>query len=106
MRILWTAEPHALTAKEVQERLAPDHEIAYTTALTVLVRLWQKGRLTRRRVGRAYEYAPSMSWAEYEAGRMAQILESVEDRTQTLTRFVETLSDGERARLRELIADQ
>lgn len=106
MQILWSAEPEAMTPSQVREQLAPEHPVAYTTAMTVLVRLWKKDRLVRHRAGRAYAYAPSQSWADYEADRMASILHSVDDRSTTLTRFVETLTPSERDQLRRLIDEQ
>lgn len=106
MQILWSAEPDALTPGEVRERLAPQHPVAYTTAMTVLVRLWKKGRLVRHRVGRAFAYAPAQSWADYGADRMASILDSVGDRSKTLTRFIATLTPSERAQLRKLIEER
>lgn len=41
---------------ELNERHPPDRQIAYTTVMTVMVRLADKGLLKRRRVGRADEY--------------------------------------------------
>ena len=46
---------------ELNERRAPDHQIAYTTVMTVMARLVEKGLLQRRRVGRADEYAAAES---------------------------------------------
>lgn len=103
MNILWQAEPEALTASQVQDKLRPEHDVAYTTAMTVLVRLWQKGMLDRRKAGRAFEYRPKESRADYEARRMAEILHSVDDGSMTLSRFLEELTDAERAQLELLI---
>ena len=105
MQILWDASPNALDASAVKAQLAPDHQVAYTTAMTVLVRLWEKGRLGRVKVGRAYAYSPTESQPEYEARRMAEILHSVDDRSLTLTRFLEALTDDERAALGALISE-
>src|SRR5258708_20441407 len=43
-----------LTPGEVHEVLAAERPLAYTTVMTILVRLWQKGRLRRQRDRRAY----------------------------------------------------
>lgn len=105
MRILWDAEPEALTAADVQRRLKPQHPVAYTTAMTVLVRLWQKGMLDRRKSGRSYEYSTKESRPDYEARRMAEILHSVDDQSVTLSRFFDELTDAEREQLQLLIND-
>ncbi len=106
MEILWDAHPEPMDANAVLARLAPHHDVAYTTAMTVLVRLWKKGRLTRTKVGRAYFYSPTETRPEYQARRMAEILHSVEDRSMTLTRFFEALTEEERSDLEGLISDQ
>jgi predicted transcriptional regulator len=45
----------------VQEVVAQSRPLAYTTIMTVLDRLVRKGKLTRRKVGRSFVYAPSQS---------------------------------------------
>ena len=53
MDVLWTAEPGArLSSRQVQERMDPSQERAYTTIKTVLDRLAEKGVVTRHRDGR------------------------------------------------------
>ena len=53
MDVLWDTSGW-LTPGEVHEVLSTRREIAYTTAMTVLTNLWEKGVLERRRDGRAY----------------------------------------------------
>lgn len=105
MHILWDAAPAALSPGDVQAQLEPKHQVAYTTAMTVLVRLWKKGMLERHKVGRAYQYTPTETRPDYEARRMAEILHSVDDRTKTLSRFFDALTADERGELEELIKD-
>ena len=58
---LWRAnEP--LTPGEVREHLGST--LAYTTVMTILTRLYEKGSVTRRRVGRAFVYTPAFAQAE------------------------------------------
>ncbi|HEX2091020.1 MAG TPA: BlaI/MecI/CopY family transcriptional regulator [Longimicrobiaceae bacterium] len=54
MGVLW--ELHSATVAEVRERL-PD-ELAYTTVLTVLRTLEEKGYVGHREEGKAYHYYP------------------------------------------------
>ena len=58
MVLLWRAgEP--LTVADVQELLARDRDLAYTTVMTVLDRLAKKGLARRERRGRAWCYEPA-----------------------------------------------
>jgi BlaI family transcriptional regulator, penicillinase repressor len=56
---LWTLEEANVRA--VQEIVARQRPLAYTTIMTVLDRLVRKGKLTRRKLGRSFVYAPSQS---------------------------------------------
>lgn len=95
------AEPSGLTPRQALERL--DGELAYTTIMTILNRLWTKGLLEREREGRAYRYKPLVSQSELVALRMGEALEVAGDRQATLSRFVEELSDADEAMLRSLL---
>ncbi|SRR5258708_3774466 len=59
MALLWRANS-ALTVRQAAERLNATRtaELAYTTVMTVLTRLADKGVLARSRVGRSFAYTP------------------------------------------------
>jgi predicted transcriptional regulator len=59
LKALWSLGEGNVHA--VQQALAQTRPLAYTTIMTVLDRLVRKGRLTRRKVSRAYVYAPAAS---------------------------------------------
>ena len=65
MAVLW--ELGAATVAEVRERL--DDELAYTTVLTVLRTLEEKGHIAHREIGKAHQYYPRV--ARQAAGRSA-----------------------------------
>ncbi len=99
---LWlSADP--LTPSDVQARL--DSDLAYTTVMTILTRLWKKGLVTRSQVGRAYAYAPAETQAEFLADRMEGELARTKDRSAVLSRFVDRLSKSDADALRELLTD-
>ncbi|HZA76480.1 MAG TPA: BlaI/MecI/CopY family transcriptional regulator [Acidimicrobiales bacterium] len=102
METLWDREGW-LTPGEVQEVLSAERPLAYTTVMTILVRLWQKGRLERQRDGRAYAYRPVRSREEHAADRMQEMLAQVGDRPAALARFVESLPAADRAQLRRYL---
>jgi predicted transcriptional regulator len=90
-----------LTPGEVLERL--DDDLAYSTVVTILSRLYEKGVLIRSRHGRAFTYAPVADEPGLAARRMRQVLESEPDRATVLARFVGDLSAGDEALLRDLL---
>ena len=65
MSVLWLNE--SATVAEVRERL--DDELAYTTVLTVLQTLEQKGHVRHEAEGKAYRYYPLVE--REAAGRTA-----------------------------------
>lgn len=99
---LWALGKPA-TPAVVLDALATD--LAYTTVMTILTRLWQKGLVTRKRSGRAYAYTPSLSEAELTARRMRTTLAAASDQKAALGRFVGSLSAREARTLRTLLED-
>lgn len=72
MEVLWT-EPEQ-TVNGVEERLRSDREIAHTTVLTTLDRLYQKGYLTREKEAKAFVYSPRYSREEFERTMAQEVL--------------------------------
>ena len=98
--VLWAATG-ALTAAQVTERLPGS--LAYTTVLTILSRLYDKGQLTRERAGRGYAYAPVRDEAEDTAVRMVSLLDRGTDRQAVLARFVSELSTEDDSLIQALL---
>jgi BlaI family penicillinase repressor len=59
MKVLWEAGP--ATVQGVQERLPGQPRLAYTTVQTMLNVLHRKGKVTRTRRNRAYQYRATVS---------------------------------------------
>ena len=99
------AEPQ--TVASVLESL--DASAAYTTVMTTLVRLCDKGFLVRSRHGRGYAYAlaaPTQSInAAVTARQMARLLAREGRRSDVLARFVAELEPGDDDLLRALLSD-
>ena len=106
MSVLWDVGP--ATVAQVRERIADD--LAYTTVLTVLRTLEQKGYVGHTEDGRAHRYKPLVK--REVAGRTAlrRLVEKVFDGSPELllTQLVsdKNLSDEELRRLRKLLADR
>ncbi|MCP2336014.1 BlaI/MecI/CopY family transcriptional regulator [Actinomadura rupiterrae] len=90
-----------LSTSEVQ-RLLTD-ELAYSTVVTILSRMHDKGLLVRAKAGRAFQYAPVSDEPGLVARRMHQALQERADRDMVLARFVDTLSDQDERLLRDLL---
>lgn len=54
------------SVKEVQEDLASSRTLAYTTVMTLLERLAKRGRVARKKQGRAFRYVPSATRDEMQ----------------------------------------
>ncbi|MBA2624088.1 MAG: BlaI/MecI/CopY family transcriptional regulator [Acidimicrobiia bacterium] len=98
---LWSVEPDPATPSDVQAALGSD--LAYTTVMTILSRLWKKGLVERERQGRAYAYRPLLSEAELAARRMQAQLDRTKDREAALSRFVDALPKRDERVLRRII---
>ena len=90
-----------MSAAEV--RAALGSTLAYTTVMTVLARLADKGLAARQQRGRAHVYSPVRDEAEVTALRMRRILNAGEDRAGALAHFVGKLSDAEEAILFDVL---
>ncbi|MEW9519791.1 BlaI/MecI/CopY family transcriptional regulator [Streptomyces tubercidicus] len=97
---LWAADT-GLTAGEVRTALGSG--LARTTVTTILLRLHEKGIVTRSRSGRGYAYLPAADAPGLSARRMRAELDRGEDRGRILARFVSDLSDEDEETLRALL---
>lgn len=102
MGVLWD---HGgwMTPGEVHAVLERERALAYTTVMTVLVRLCRKGRVERERDGRAFAYHPVQTREQYAAERMRELLAGAGDRAEALVHFVGSIDGTERDQLRRLL---
>ena len=91
------------TAREVWEELAGGR--AYTTVMTTLDRLYQKGQLVREKEGRAWRYAPPLSALEQRRSRAEALAQRLlaEEGGLGLVALVEVARPEELERLRALL---
>ncbi len=97
---LWRAGS-PLTPGEVTSAI--EDPPAYTTVMTILTRLWQKGLVSRETRGRAFAYQPLVTEAELAARRMRATLSATSDRQDALSHFVGALSKREERALRKIL---
>jgi predicted transcriptional regulator len=98
-QILATAS-HPLTPGEVRTRL--DQDLAYTTVMTVLSRLAEKGAAVRQPQGRGYAYTAVTDPAAQVAAAMHRAMDG-NDHEAVLQRFVRSLSPDDEQLLSRLL---
>jgi len=87
--------------------VAVHHEVAYTTAMTVMDRLFKKGMLERERVGRAYVYSAAVSSEQLQSSFVMGLLQRLlgggaDAAAPVLSHLVDTVSARDRELLDEL----
>jgi len=95
------------TVADVRERILEDRDVAYTTVMTVLKTLAEKGYLEYHKEGRSYVYAPAQAPNAVQHSLLQRLMEKVfrgspSALVQTLVRR-EDLSDEERGEIKALI---
>jgi predicted transcriptional regulator len=95
MSILW--DLGSATVGEVQERFPA--RLAYTTLLSLMRTLEQKGYVRHEEEGRAYRYYPTVDWRSAGRGELRRLLQKVFKGSPELL-LVQLVSD------RSLNADQ
>ena len=77
MHVLW--ELDGATVRQVHERLNQQRALAYTTVMTMMKILEDKGHLTRSKQGRAYLYTPVRPKSQVISGMVDDFLGRVFD---------------------------
>ena len=95
-----------LSPGDVRERIRTGRtgDLSYSTVVTIVSRLHDKGLLTRQRSGRGFIYT-AVDEASVAAGRMSSALGSGVDHGAVLSRFVSGLSGRDARLLRRLLAE-
>jgi predicted transcriptional regulator len=104
LELLW-AQPRPATVRHIASALP---ELAYTTIMTTLDRLYRKGLLLRDRDGRAFAYTPRYTrdelLSELISGHVADLLGAAEEGTVLLSTLVRAVGRTDAALLDELDA--
>jgi len=93
MRIMWA--DGSLTVKAVHKQIAATRELAYTTVMTTMVRLAEKGVLsrsdTRQGQGGGYVYTAAINEREFVLRAVHQMLDCVvKDFPSVLVQYLDT----------------
>lgn len=99
MECMW--ELGSASVREVHVCLLDKRDIAYTTVMTVMSRLAEKGMLERRQEGRAYLYAPAETRDAFCTGVVRRVFDGLFGGASrpVLSHFVEHLVETDAAEL-------
>jgi predicted transcriptional regulator len=88
LKALWSLQEGNVS--DVRREVAVVRPLAYTTIMTVLERLVRKGKVSRRKSGRAYQYSPTASRDSLRRVAIRELLEGFFDGSkEELVRFVQ-----------------
>jgi predicted transcriptional regulator len=103
MAVVWTEND--ISVRKACGRLGSG--VAYTTVMTTMDRLFKKGLLTRRKVGRAFVYRAAATQRELEGAVAGELVQSLlhldgDGALPILSSLVDAVPDRDRALLDEL----
>lgn len=77
MDCAWREE--VVSVKDVHSCLKKSRKIAYTTVMTIMTRLTEKGLLTRNKQGKAFFYSPKKTREQTVKTMIGKIIDSLVD---------------------------
>jgi predicted transcriptional regulator len=95
-----------MTTRDVMDVLDAKRQLAYTTVMTILVKLWKKGLLERTKDGRAYAYHPTLTREEWTARKMGELLSVADNRAEALSHFVSSIDQRDISQLRRILRSE
>ena len=101
MERVWDRDPEIVTVRNIFEELSAERRIAYTTVMSTMDNLHNKGWLMRERDGRAYRYWATLTREEHTARLMREALDGGGRSELVLSYFIEQIGPKESERLRE-----
>lgn len=93
----------SVTVREVLEDLQQERSIAYTTVMTVMDNLHQKGWVRREVEGRAYRYRAVSTRAAYAAALMNEAWSKSDNQAAALVAFFGMMSPDQRTSLEDAV---
>jgi predicted transcriptional regulator len=106
MDVVWSNEWQEFDVGDVHGVLERTRSIAYTTVMTTVARLFEKGLLERERDGRRYVYRPAMNRDEFMRAMAREVLGSLPavGREEAVALLVERVAEADASELDRLEA--
>lgn len=104
MDVVWRRGLRDFAVSDVLSVLEKQRDIAYTTVMTTLSRLHEKGVLTRVRDGKRYRYSSRLSREQFLQSTARDVLDRAVGGRQALAMLAEKVSEASSADLDDLEA--
>lgn len=92
MKAVWLRPPIAV--RDVQESIRPGRNLAYTTVLTIMDRLYHKGFLKRTLQSRTHYYEPAIDFTEVREEAVETLIRSFFGSKEKLQDFLNGQAAG------------
>lgn len=87
MKAVWRRPP--ITVREVRESIRPGRQLAYTSVMTTMDRLYHKGCLKRTLKSRTHYYEPAIDYAEVREEAVEMLIKSFFGSKESLKEFLQ-----------------
>jgi predicted transcriptional regulator len=104
MDVVWSRRLSSFAVSEVLAVLEKRRDIAYTTVMTTIARLHDKGLLERERDGKRYRYSPKFTREQFLESTAREVLDGAVGGHQVLAMLAEKVSEASALELDELEA--
>jgi predicted transcriptional regulator len=104
MDVIWSKRLVSFAVSEVLALLEKKRSIAYTTVMTTVARLHDKGLLGRVRDGKRYLYSPKLTREQFLEATAREVLDGAVARPRAMAMLAEKVSDASAGELDQLEA--
>jgi predicted transcriptional regulator len=104
MDIVWSRHFQIFAVSDVLAILEKKRDIAYTTVMTTVARLHDKGVLSRKREGKKYLYSPILTREQFLESTAREVLDSAVSGPSALALLAGKVSEASECELDELEA--
>lgn len=104
MDVVWSRRLDSFAVGEVLAVLERERPIAYTTVMTTVARLYEKGLLARARDGKRYLYSPRYTREAFLRATAREVLDEAVGGPQAMAMLVEKVSEASASELDALEA--
>lgn len=104
MDVIWSRKLSSFAVGDVLAILEKQRDIAYTTVMTTVTRLYDKGLLAREREGKRYLYSPKLTREEFMESTARVVLDEAVGGHQAMAMLAEKVSEASAGELDDLEA--
>ena len=104
MDVVWSKKLVSFAVGDVLAILEKQRDIAYTTVMTTVTRLYEKGILERERDGKRYIYSPKLTREEFMESTAREVLDEAVGGQQAMAMLAEKVSEASAGELDDLEA--